>query len=54
MTAPEDRLDEVQQKIDSARDKAEEAHIIEDPDEPKFYKSGSLSDMDDQTIAPPG
>lgn len=55
MTAPdEDRLEHVQEHIDQARDAAEGAKILEDPDEPKFYESGERSDLDDQTIAPPG
>jgi hypothetical protein len=52
MTAPEDRLEHLQETIDSARDKAEEANIIDDPDEPKFYESGDHPELDDQTIAP--
>jgi hypothetical protein len=50
----DNRLDDLQQDIDQARDTAEEAGIIPDPDEPKFYETGELSDIDDQTIAPPG
>jgi hypothetical protein len=49
------RLDDLQQDIDKARDKAEDAGILEDPDEPKFYESGTIHpELDDQTIAPPG
>jgi hypothetical protein len=44
----------VQDEIDKAREEATHAGIFDDPDEPKFYESGSLSDSDDQTIAPPG
>lgn len=50
----DDRLDDVQQDIDQARDAAEDAGILTDDDEPKFYETGELSDIDDQTIAPPG
>ena len=48
------RLDDLQQDIDQARDAAEDAGILPDADEPKFYETGDLSDIDDQTIAPPG
>jgi hypothetical protein len=49
------RLDDLQQDIDKARKTAEDANILEDPDEPKFYESGSIHpELDDQTIAPPG
>ena len=50
----DDRLDELGKKIDTTRETAEDAGIIEDPDEPKFYETGDASDVDDQTIAPPG
>ena len=55
--AAEDRLEKVQEEIDKAREEAQDAHILDDPDDrdkPKFYESGSESDSDDQTIAPPG
>jgi hypothetical protein len=50
----DERLDQVEQEIQHARKAAEDADILVDPDEPKFYESGELSDIDDQTIAPPG
>lgn len=50
----DERLDEVQDHIDSARKTAEDADVLIDPDEPRFYKSGEDPDDDDQTIAPPG
>ena len=50
----DEKLDHVEQDIERARDQAEDAGILDDPDEPKFYESGELSDVDDQTIAPPG
>jgi len=49
----DNRLDDLQQDIDQAREAAEDAGILPD-DEPKFYETGELSDVDDQTIAPPG
>ena len=53
-TPDQERLDEVQRQIDHARDVAEDANVLDDPDEPKFHQTGALSDLDDQTIAPPG
>jgi hypothetical protein len=52
--AAEDRLEKVQRDIDEARKKAQDAHLIDDPNEHRYYESGELSDSDDQTIAPPG
>ena len=53
--APEDRLDEVEEQIDEARKTAEDAGILDDPDEPRYFQSGSQGkEEDDQTIAPPG
>jgi hypothetical protein len=52
--AAEDRLEKVQQEIDQARKEAQDAGILDDPEERRFYETGELSDMDDQTIAPPG
>jgi len=52
--AAEDRLEQVQEEIDKAREEAQDAHILDDPNERHFYESGTLSDSDDQTIAPPG
>jgi hypothetical protein len=54
MTDPgDDRLDEVQRRIDEARDKAEADDILIDPDEQRFSDSGSEHpEQDDQTIAP--
>jgi hypothetical protein len=50
----DERLDQVEDEIQAARRTAEDADILDDPDEPKFYESGERSDIDDQTIAPPG
>ena len=54
-----DDLKEVEEQIDKAKDAADEA-VGADRDnmftdaEPRFVDSGSASDIDDQTIAPPG
>ena len=50
----EKQLDEVERDIERARQSAIDAHVNEDPNEHHFYESGELSDLDDQTIAPPG
>jgi ribonuclease HII len=50
----DERLDELDDKIEAARREAEAADIIEDPDEPRFHQTGERSDIDDQTIVPPG
>ena len=47
------RLDAVEEKIEKARQDAEDAGILEDPDEPRYYESGA-DGGDDQTITPPG
>lgn len=52
--AAEDRIEQVQEEIDRAREKAKAAGVLRDPEEPKYYESGELSDSDDQTITPPG
>ena len=46
--------DEVESKIDKAREHAEEADIISDEQEKRFVDSGDeqATRMDDQTIAP--
>ncbi len=49
------RLDEVGDRIDEAREHAEDDDILIDPDERRFYESGEEDPgSDDQTIAPPG
>jgi hypothetical protein len=50
----EQRIDQLDEDIERTRDVAEEAGVIDDPDEPKFYESSELSDIDDQAIQPPG
>ena len=52
--AADERLDQVEEDIEKARRAAQDAQILDDPDEPKFHETGDLSDHDDQTIAPPG
>jgi hypothetical protein len=55
-TASDDaRLDEVQRKIDEAREAAEDDGILIEDDEPRYYESGSIKpELDDQAITPPG
>ena len=48
----DERLDKIQHDIDHARKTAQDAHILDDPDERRFYETGDESDIDDQTIAP--
>ena len=49
------RLEQVEKQIAEARKDAEDAGILEDPEEPKFYESGEIGEeQDDQTIVPPG
>jgi hypothetical protein len=54
-----DDLKEVEEQIDKAKDAADEAvgrdrdNMFTDAD-PAFVDSGDASDIDDQTIAPPG
>ena len=53
--ADDERIERVQDEIDSARSAAEEADILRDPDEPLFSESGTIApEEDDQQIAPPG
>ena len=53
--ASDERLDQLDEQIGEARRNAEDAGVIDDPDEPKFVDSGTQGDEDDdQTIAPPG
>ena len=50
----DNELQQVERDIERARQSAIKAHVNDDPDEPKYYETGELSDMDDQTITPPG
>jgi hypothetical protein len=53
--ADDERIEGIQEEIDAARRAAEEADILEDPDEPKFVDSGTIAaEEDDQQVAPPG
>ncbi len=57
MAGQDDPIEQLDEDIRRARDAAEDANILEDPDEPKFYESGARGDskeLDDQQIAPPG
>jgi hypothetical protein len=51
---PDDRMADLDDDIERTREAAQDADILDDPDEPKFHETGELSDIDDQTIAPPG
>ena len=53
--ADDDRIERIEDEIDTARSEAEDAGILDDPDEPRFADSGAIgADQDDQQIAPPG
>jgi len=53
--AEDERIERIQEEIDAARSEAEEADLLDDPDEPRFADSGTIAtDEDDQQIAPPG
>ena len=53
--ADDERIERIQEEIDAARHAAEEADVLEDPDEPRFADSGTIAaEEDDQQIAPPG
>ena len=45
----------MEEQIDEARKTAEDAGILDDPEERRFVESGDQGkEEDDQTIAPPG
>lgn len=55
METPEDeRVEQVGEQIDQARQAAEDANLLIDPEEPKFYKdqypavAGTADDVDDE------
>ena len=52
----QEKLQQLQDDIDSARKNAEDAEVLVDTDEREFHDSGDdqSEEMDDQTIAPPG
>jgi hypothetical protein len=53
--ADDERIERIEDEIDSARRTAEDADLLEDPDEPTFADSGTVGrEEDDQQIAPPG
>jgi hypothetical protein len=48
------RLDQIDERIDKARSRAEDAGILGGENEEEFADSGATPAADDQTIAPPG
>ena len=50
----EDRIEQLTERIEKARTRAEDAGVIEDSDEEEYVESGATEDEDDQTITPPG
>jgi hypothetical protein len=52
--AEDARLEELSEHIDKARSRAEDAGVLDDPDQEEYVDSGVTEDEDDQTIAPPG
>jgi len=50
----DERLEQLTERIDKARDRAEEAGVLVDTDEAKYADSGATEEEDDQTITPPG
>lgn len=50
----QERIEELEEGIKEAEKEAQDAGILEDPDEPRFYETGEQSDHDDQTVTPPG
>jgi hypothetical protein len=48
-----DRLQQLDEDIDSARSTAEDADVLVDPEERHYVDSGEQEDEDDQTITPP-
>jgi hypothetical protein len=57
MSDPQERLDEVEEHIEQAKEAAQDAvpGVYEDHGDQRFYESGDIGkEEDDQTIAPPG
>jgi len=50
----DERLEQLTERIDKARDRAEEAGVLVDTDEGTYADSGATEEEDDQTITPPG
>ena len=49
----QDELDRLRKQIETAREQAKRDGLLPDPDEPAFYKSGTIHpELDDPTIAP--
>jgi hypothetical protein len=42
----DDRLEELERKIEEVRQRAEDDDILIDPDEPRYYESGSEPEED--------
>lgn len=56
-TPDAEQLEQIDEKIDKARSRAEDAGVLVDEqveDEEEFADSGAEPEEDDQTIAPPG
>jgi phage shock protein A len=53
-TPDAERLDQIDERIDKARARAEDLGILTDEQEEEFADSGATPEADDQTIAPPG
>ncbi len=49
----DERLEQITERIDKARTKAEDAGVLEDEDQ-EYVESGVTEEEDDQTITPPG
>jgi hypothetical protein len=48
-----EELDRLAQRIAAAREQAKRDGLLPDPDEPRFYESGTIHpELDDPTIAP--
>ena len=53
--AEDERIEQVEDEIEQARGAAEDADVLDDPDERRFVDSGTIGrEEDDQQIAPPG
>jgi hypothetical protein len=50
----DERIEKLTEHIDEVRAAAEEAGVIDNPEEEEFVDSGATEQEDDQTIAPPG
>jgi hypothetical protein len=50
----DERIEQLTERIEKARTRAEDAGVIEDTDEEDYVESGATEEEDDQTITPPG